>query len=40
MIADLLEKSIRKFNTKISKSRKAQAIYKKAAEGIATYKDA
>ena len=40
MIADLLEKSIRKFNTKISKSRKAQAIYKKAAEGIVTYKDA
>ncbi len=40
MIADLLEKSIRKFNTKISNSKKVQAIYKKAAEGIATYKDA
>lgn len=40
MIADLLEKSIKQFNTKISKSRKAQAIYKKAAEGIVTYKDA
>ena len=40
MIADLLEKSVRKFNTKISNNKAAQAIYKKAADGIATYKDA
>ena len=40
MITDLLAKSIRQFNTKISNNKKAQAIYKKAADGIATYKDA